>query len=241
MHNPRNGFSSVKTNSHLPNSQRLEVQADVSSETASAVTCVSEKSGGNISNDTASSVRALAGSILNYKSTAETNANEDGDRVRFDSNVYMIDDHLMASGCPEKASLGSGRSFRSERSFRDDLDSSSLCSVHKRLAQRIPKLSSAQHRTLSVDSGASNNIPEQASLEQLERESLTPSPAKGGALIVAAPDALVCGDCGPDATDPNKPIDIDEVVVTEATRNLSKSNILRNLFFFQNESGSSTS
>ena len=45
---------------------RLEVQADVSlSETASAVTCISEKSG-NISNDTAST-RALAGSILSYR------------------------------------------------------------------------------------------------------------------------------------------------------------------------------
>lgn len=45
---------------------RLEVQADISSsETASAVTCVSEKSG-NTLNDTAST-RALAGSVLSYK------------------------------------------------------------------------------------------------------------------------------------------------------------------------------
>lgn len=45
---------------------RLEVQADVStSETASAITCVSEKSG-NTLNDSAST-RALAGSILSYK------------------------------------------------------------------------------------------------------------------------------------------------------------------------------
>lgn len=47
-------------------SHRLEVQADISSsETASAVTCVSEKSG-NTLHDTAST-RALAGSILSYK------------------------------------------------------------------------------------------------------------------------------------------------------------------------------
>lgn len=47
-------------------SHRLEVQADISSsETASAVTCVSEKSG-NTLNDTAST-RALAGSVLSYK------------------------------------------------------------------------------------------------------------------------------------------------------------------------------
>lgn len=46
-------------------SHRLEVQADVStSETASAVTCVSEKSG-NTLNDTAST-KALAGSISSY-------------------------------------------------------------------------------------------------------------------------------------------------------------------------------
>lgn len=49
---------------------RLEVQADVSSsETASAVTCVSEKSG-NTLNDTAST-RALAGSILSYKHVSD--------------------------------------------------------------------------------------------------------------------------------------------------------------------------
>jgi E3 ubiquitin-protein ligase RNF19A len=217
------------------------VQADVSSETASAVTCVSEKSGGNISNDTASSVRALAGSILNYKSAADPTTNEDGDRVRFDSNVYMIDDNLMASGCPEKASLGSGRSFRSERSFRDDLDTSSLCSVHKRLTQRIPKLGSAQHRTLSVDSAASNNIPEQASLEQLERDANSPPPHL--ALPVKGVQESEAEVCGTEATGgaADKPTDPEEVVVTEATRNLSKSNILRNLFFFQNESGSSTS
>lgn len=47
-------------------SHKLEVQADVTvSETASAVTCVSEKSG-LIVNDTVST-RALAGSILSYK------------------------------------------------------------------------------------------------------------------------------------------------------------------------------
>lgn len=54
------------------NRHRLEVQADVSSsETASAVTCVSEKSG-NTLNDTAST-RALAGSILSYKQVIKEN------------------------------------------------------------------------------------------------------------------------------------------------------------------------
>jgi E3 ubiquitin-protein ligase RNF19A len=72
---------------------KLEVQADVS-ETASAVTCVSEKSG-NAGQDTAST-KALAGSILNYKqvnydqSTMEDTTSE---RVRFDNMIYVMDGH----------------------------------------------------------------------------------------------------------------------------------------------------
>lgn len=137
---------------------RLEVQADIStSETASAVTCVSEKSG-NTLNDTAST-KALAGSILSYRAqqmatdSACFSASEDGasERVRFDNTVcYVIDNSSMGSGAnkkescdiwytvpldqdtaADKASLGSGRSFRSsERSFRDDFDSTSLSSSH---------------------------------------------------------------------------------------------------------------
>ncbi|XP_021693518.1 E3 ubiquitin-protein ligase RNF19B isoform X1 [Aedes aegypti] len=137
---------------------RLEVQADIStSETASAVTCVSEKSG-NTLNDTAST-KALAGSILSYRAqqmatdSACFSASEDGasERVRFDNTVcYVIDGGSMGSGAnkkeycdiwytvpldqdtaADKASLGSSRSFRSsERSFRDDFDSTSLSSSH---------------------------------------------------------------------------------------------------------------
>ncbi|XP_065080095.1 E3 ubiquitin-protein ligase RNF19B-like isoform X2 [Ochlerotatus camptorhynchus] len=137
---------------------RLEVQADIStSETASAVTCVSEKSG-NTLNDTAST-KALAGSILSYRAqqmatdSACFSASEDGasERVRFDNTVcYVIDGGSAGSGgnkkdscdiwytvpldqdtAADKASLGSGRSFRSsERSFRDDFDSTSLSSSH---------------------------------------------------------------------------------------------------------------
>lgn len=68
----------------------MEVQADVSSsETASAVTCVSEKSSN-------SSTKALAGSILSYKQHIDSsnNISEDGvsERVRFDNTVcYVID------------------------------------------------------------------------------------------------------------------------------------------------------
>nr|XP_029733796.1 E3 ubiquitin-protein ligase RNF19B-like isoform X2 [Aedes albopictus] len=139
---------------------RLEVQADIStSETASAVTCVSEKSG-NTLNDTAST-KALAGSILSYRAhqmatdSACFSASEDGasERVRFDNTVcYVIDGSSASMGsgankkescdiwytvpldqdtAADKASLGSGRSFRSsERSFRDDFDSTSLSSSH---------------------------------------------------------------------------------------------------------------
>ncbi|XP_055631763.1 E3 ubiquitin-protein ligase RNF19B-like isoform X2 [Toxorhynchites rutilus septentrionalis] len=138
---------------------RLEVQADIStSETASAVTCVSEKSG-NTLNDTAST-KALAGSILSYRTqqmatdSACFSASEDGasERVRFDNAVcYVIDGSSATSAggskkdscdiwytvpldqdtAADKSSLGSGRSFRSsERSFRDDFDSTSLSSSH---------------------------------------------------------------------------------------------------------------
>lgn len=66
----------------------MEVQADVS-ETASAVTCVSEKSG-------SASTKALAGSILSYKTNANCDqlvSNDDGtsERVRFDNMIYVLD------------------------------------------------------------------------------------------------------------------------------------------------------
>lgn len=70
---------------------KLEVQADVS-ETASAVTCVSEKSGHN-GHDSAST-RALAGSILNYKQVNSEVLGEDAssERVRFDNMIYVQKD-----------------------------------------------------------------------------------------------------------------------------------------------------
>ena len=75
------------------------MQADVSlSETASAVTCVSEKSGVLALNDSAST-KALAGSILSYRQNNEPSA-EDGtsERVRFDNTVcYVIDGKKEAS------------------------------------------------------------------------------------------------------------------------------------------------
>src|SRR5690349_11166600 len=66
----------------------------------------------------------------------------------------------------DKASLSSVRSFRSS-----DLDSTSITSMHKRIAQRT-KL---QHRAMSLDSNSgSNNIPESLS----ETEDVTPIAVK---------------------------------------------------------------
>lgn len=85
---------------------KLEVQADIS-ETASAVTCVSEKSGNN-GHDTAST-KALAGSILNYK---QVNYDQDAssERVRFDNMIYVLDGQKDGD-CWYTAPLDQVRSF----------------------------------------------------------------------------------------------------------------------------------
>lgn len=69
---------------------KLVFQADVS-ETASAITCVSDKSG-HTGHDSAST-RALAGSILNYKQVNGDQISEDtsSERVRFDNMIYVMD------------------------------------------------------------------------------------------------------------------------------------------------------
>lgn len=68
----------------------MEVQADIS-ETASAVTQVSEKSG-------SASTKALAGSILSYKQGNCDQVGEDGtsERVRFDNMIYVLDGQYTA-------------------------------------------------------------------------------------------------------------------------------------------------
>lgn len=70
---------------------KLEVQADVS-ETASAVTYVSEKSTNN-GHDTAST-KALAGSILNYKQAELPTDDTASERVRFDNMIYVMIDQV---------------------------------------------------------------------------------------------------------------------------------------------------
>lgn len=159
----------------------------------------------------------------------------------------------LKDACADKSSLGSGRSFRSsERSYRDDIDSTSLSSsTHKRmnLIQRIPKLNN-QHRNLSLDSNnGSCNIPENVSLEQ---ESMTPSPL----LLNYENEQLKIVNSGLKEVETNKfENSSEESVGTESirqmireekssisddTKNMSKTTILRNLFFFQNEGGSNS-
>ncbi|CRL05268.1 CLUMA_CG018058, isoform A [Clunio marinus] len=207
---------------------KLEVQADIS-ETASAITCVSEKSANN-GHDTAST-KALAGSILNYRHVNAYDQSlilsEDttSERVRFDNMIYVLDgqkegdcwytaplDQEMAA---DKASLSSARSFRSS-----DLDSTSITSMHKRMAQRT-KL---QHRAMSIDSNSgSNNIPE--SPEDAPTVTFSTQECKQPSSGRLTP-ASSMGSIKSNSKSPQP-----------AKKGLSKSNILRNIFF----SGSSNS
>lgn len=81
----------------------------------------------------------------------------------------------IQEGSTDKASVGSGRSFR------DDVDATSMSSIHKRMtfAQRMPKLNASQHRTVSIDS--TNNIPELTNQElQQDVDSVDLSSANNG-------------------------------------------------------------
>lgn len=99
--------------------------------------------------------------------------------------------------------------------------------MHKRIVGRIPKLNGAQHRNLSLDSNnGSHNIPEQVSLEQesMESEGRYESLAKYTTLN-------------------NSISQLDEKTspkIKSPDKKMSKSSILRNLFF-QNENGPSKS
>ena len=139
----------------------------------------------------------------------------------------------------DKASLCSGRSFRSsERSY--DLDSNSLSSMHKRIVQRIPKLNSQQHRTLSVDSNSnngSNNIPETLELEVNEEDEtkcqeLIINPHVATAPVKLSPASSVSSIKSTNSKTSPQPL---------KKKGMSKSNILRNLFFFQNADDSTSS
>lgn len=137
----------------------------------------------------------------------------------------------------DKASLCSGRSFRSsERSY--DLDSNSLSSMHKRIVQRIPKLNSQQHRTLSVDSNnGSNNIPETLELEvneevETKSQEFIVNPPAATASVKLSPASSVSSIKSTNSKTSPQPL---------KKKGMSKSNILRNLFFFQNADDSTSS
>lgn len=242
---------------------RLEVQADISSsETASAVTCVSEKSG-NTLHDTAST-RALAGSILSYKQQMDSsNLSEDGmsERMRYSQGSGQNDsmkDYIWTTlpsdqdYVADKASLSSGKSQRST-----DIDTASVSSAQKRvipLVQRISKLHSAQHRNASVD-GSSN------ATEQYEQESDSCSITKttklsdklNDKIIYDLNDKIPMPSCSSksDVTtsttiDGNCESSADGAIGNASakslnTKNFSKAAILRNLFFSQYMDGGSNS
>ncbi|XP_044756294.1 E3 ubiquitin-protein ligase RNF19A-like isoform X2 [Coccinella septempunctata] len=91
---------------------RLEVQADMNSTQRYSITSLSAESGNASLDETGASMRALAGSIFNYKANGSDscsyNTNEDGasERVRFDDNVSY------KASQAEKLSIGSSCSYR---------------------------------------------------------------------------------------------------------------------------------
>jgi hypothetical protein len=122
----------------------------------------------------------------------------------------------------DKASLGSTRSFRSS-----DLDSTSISSMHKRIIQRIPsKLNATQHRTMSIDSNTgSNNIPESLEEQIIDMPPATLSQEYSDSLKISSSPSVSTKElkCGKSPQ--------------PAKKEISKSSILRSIFF----SGSSNS
>jgi hypothetical protein len=117
----------------------------------------------------------------------------------------------------DKASLSSARSFRSS-----DLDSTSITSMHKRMAQRTKH----QHRAMSLDSNSgSNNIPESPEDAQTTITISTPQECKESSVGKITPASSMSS------------IKSLGKSPQPAKKGLSKSNILRNIFF----SGSSNS
>lgn len=120
----------------------------------------------------------------------------------------------------DKASLSSARSFRSS-----DLDSTSITSMHKRFAQRT-KL---QHRAMSLDSNSgSNNIPESLETEDVAptKSSLSPQeckePTSGKLTPASSINSIKSSGKSP------QPV----------KKGLSKSNILRSIFFSSSSNSS---
>jgi len=130
----------------------------------------------------------------------------------------------------DKASLGSVRSFRSS-----EIDSTSISSMHKRIVQRIPKLNA---RTMSLDSNSgSNNIPE---TEEQVIEISVPVVHDDATIQKQQQQQQSAGKLTP-ASSMGSVRSSNGKSPTPTKKGLSKSNILRNIFFFQNSEGSSNS
>ncbi|XP_028152708.1 E3 ubiquitin-protein ligase RNF19A-like [Diabrotica virgifera virgifera] len=104
---------------------RLEVQADLVSAQRFSLSSLSESVNASIADDAGASVRALAGSMLNYKAPGSDSCScittEDctSERVRFDDNVSFI-----TSSQAEKTSIGSSCSFRARCATKSALSKS---------------------------------------------------------------------------------------------------------------------
>ncbi|KAJ8970761.1 hypothetical protein NQ314_001031 [Rhamnusium bicolor] len=103
--------------------QRLEVQADLVSAQRFSLSSLTESVNASIADDAGASVRALAGSVLNYKTPGSDSCScvttEDctSERVRFDDNVSFI-----TSSQAEKTSIGSSCSFRARCATKPTLN-----------------------------------------------------------------------------------------------------------------------
>ncbi|XP_031619580.1 E3 ubiquitin-protein ligase RNF19B-like [Contarinia nasturtii] len=198
---------------------KMEVQADVSaSETASAVTCVSEKSN-NTQNDNAST-RALAGSM--YKQHIGSSNSEDGvsERVRFDNIVYYsMDESIeLESGNEDKASVSS------ERFWGDDVTYS------KR--NRLSELSQQNRNTGTVANPpetdqliVGDDSTKDSTIEDSSQLKPAPSPSK---LSLNQSTALADASQQATASDASN----------SQMKSMSKAAVLRHLFFSQISSNS---
>lgn len=136
----------------------------------------------------------------------------------------------------DKLSVDSGRSMRSsERSFRDELDSSSLSSGHKRMTFSQRKLTNSQNRNLSVDSntGSNNYIPENVSLEVEEEE----EGSNEATISVTFEHDIDKGASSSKGKSTEAGSSAPKTDKSNVKRSATKTAILRNLFFFQNENG----
>lgn len=165
----------------------------------------------------------------------------------------------------DKSSVGSCRSFRSsDRSFRDDPDSVSLSSLHKRIMQaqhRLPKYSSSSQRSSnpSVTDPQDSNQTHISTAKLPAAVTFTPEPiccdpSDADDTLLVLPDtttgtSIQCSSTQPPSpsistteTEPNQVSSATSSSKSQNGRNVSKLAALRSLFFSQNpdDTGSAT-